>query len=195
MGKSGYLCLGLTEIIYPKRREKRLIFAGYCDDNTMLTQDEMRRMFDLSGEQRSSYSFTISEDIITRLKDLMQAEQKAIIEEMTVQDNTWFDEELMKLEKWAQDVKQSMEKSIKNMDSEIAELKKQSRKTAVLKDKLAIEKKINTIETRRNQQRFDLYSEQDKIDQKKEKLIGETIEKLQQNITSNNIFYLRWNIA
>lgn len=195
LGKSGYLCLGLTEIIYPKRREKRLIFAGYCDDNTMLTQDEMRRMFDLSGEQRSSYSFTISEDIITRLKDLMQAEQKAIIEEMTVQDNTWFDEELMKLEKWAQDVKQSMEKSIKNMDSEIAELKKQSRKTAVLKDKLAIEKKINTIETRRNQQRFDLYSEQDKIDQKKEKLIGETIEKLQQNITSNNIFYLRWNIA
>lgn len=195
LGKSGYLCLGLTEITYPKRREKRLIFAGFCDDNTMLTQDQMRRMFDLSGEQRSSYSFTIPEEIITHLKDLMQAEQRSIVDEMTVQDNTWFDEELMKLEKWAQDVKQSMEKSIKNMDNEIAELKKQSRKTAVLKDRLAIEKKINTIEIKRNKQRFDLYAEQDKIDQKKDKLIGETKEKLQQNITNNNIFYLRWSIA
>lgn len=195
LGKSGYLCLGLTEVVYPKRREKRLIFAGFCDDNTMLTQDQMRRMFDLSGEQRSSYSFTIPEEIITHLKDLMQEEQRSIVDEMTMQDNTWFDEELMKLEKWAQDVKQSMEKSIKNMDNEIAELKKQSRKTAVLKDRLAIEKKINTIEIKRNKQRFDLYAEQDKIDQKKEKLIGETKEKLQQNVTNNNIFYLRWNIA
>ena len=97
--------------------------------------------------------------------------------------------------KWAQDVKQSMEKGIKDMDDEIAELRKQSRKTAILKDKLAIEKKINTIETKRNKQRFDLYSEQDKIDQKKEELIKEAMEKIQPKINSKIIFYLRWNIV
>lgn len=195
LGKSGYLCLGLKEFMYPQEREKKLIFAGFCDDNTMLTQDQMRRMFDLSGESLSSFNYTIPDEIITRLKDCMDFEEKTIVEETAARNNVWFGEELTKLEKWAQDVKQSMEKGIKDMDDEIAELRKQSRKTAILKDKLAIEKKINTIETKRNKQRFDLYSEQDKIDQKKEELIKEAMEKIQPKINSKIIFYLRWNIV
>ncbi len=194
IGKSGYLSLGLTEICYPKRREKRLLFAGFCENGTVLSQDQMRRMFDLSGESASTVNNKLPKEALDQLYTLMQTEQNTIIDTVTTQDTDWFNEELTKLDKWAQDVKQSMEKNIKNMDGEIAELRKQARKSVVLKDRLAIEKKIKELESKRNKQRFELYTEQDKIDQQKENLIKETQEKLRQQVNSNTIFDIRWRV-
>ena len=192
IGKGGFLSLALMEICYPSRREKQLVFAGFCEDGTILTQDQMRRIFDLSGKE-CSLNLEIEEKK-ERLNELMQSEQNAIINTVSLQDTEWFNEELAKLDKWAQDVKQSMEKNIKNMDNEIAELRKQARNSSVLKDRLTIEKKIIELETKRNKQRFDLYTDQDKIDRQKEELVKETQEKLKQNVTSKTIFNMKWNI-
>ena len=153
------------------------------------------RLFDLSGESVSTVSNKLPEEALKQLKTLMQTEHNTIIDTVTTQDTDWFNEELTKLDKWAQDIKQSMEKNIKNMDGEIADLRKQARKSAVLKDRLALEKKIRELEAKRNKQRFELYTEQDKIDQQKEKLIVDTQEKLRQEVRNNTIFNIRWSVV
>ena len=137
----------------------------------------------------------LPKEALDQLYTLMQTEQNTIIDTVTTQDTDWFNEELTKLDKWALDIKQSMEKNIKNMDSEIAELRRQARRTVVLKDRLAIEKKIKELESKRNKQRFELYTEQDKIDQQKEKLIVDTQEKLKQEVRNNIVFRIRWSVV
>lgn len=195
IGKSGFMRLSLMEIQYLKRRERRLIFAGFCEDGKALTGDQMRRMFDLSGETAGGYSFELPQEAAARLDRIMQTEQSAVVNTLSMQDSEFFDEELTKLDKWAKDVKQSMEKTIKDMDGEITELRKQARKSARLEDRLAVEKQIKELESKRNQQRFDLYAEQDKIDKNKETLIAETQAKLKQNVRIDTVFTIKWRIV
>ena len=192
IGKSGALALYDVEIVYPKRREFRLLFAGFCEDGTALTQEHLRRLFDLSGEQETLPE--LGKEAAERLETPYQAERDRILEELAVQNGAWFDEEMDKLEKWAKDVKQSMEKGLKDLDGRIAELKKAARKPVKLQEKLELQEQIAALEDKRNKQRFDLYSEQDDIDRKKETLIEETKGRLTQTVNGRRVFAIKWMI-
>ena len=88
-----------------------------------------------------------------------------------------------------------MEKAIKDLDNEIAEMKKQTRKSLKLQDRLSLESQIRDLEAKRNKQRFDLYSEQDKVDERKDALITETQGKLKQNVKAEHIFTIIWRVV
>lgn len=192
IGKSGYLALYDMEIIYPARREFRLLFAGFSEDGADLSQDQLRRLFDLSGEQETLPE--LDEAAAERLETLYQAERGRILEEAARQNGAWFDEEMDKLEKWARDVKQSMEKGLKELDGRIAELKKAARKPVKLQEKLELQEQIAALEDKRNKQRFDLYSEQDEIDRRKEALIEETKGRLRQKVNGRRVFAIKWRV-
>lgn len=192
IGKSGFLALYDVEIVYPKRREFHLLFAGFCEDGTALTQEQMRRLFDLSGEQEALPE--LGKEAAGRLETLYQDERDRILEELAVQNGAWFDEEMDKLEKWARDVKQSMEKGLKDLDGRIAELKKAARKPIKLQEKLELQEQIAALEDKRNRQRFDLYTEQDEIDRKKEALIEETRGRLTQTVNGRRVFAIQWRV-
>ena len=66
------------EIIYPARREFRLLFAGFSEDGADLSQDQLRRLFDLSGEQETLPE--LDEAVAERLETLYQAERGRIAE-------------------------------------------------------------------------------------------------------------------
>ena len=193
-GRTGYLALYDLEIVYPGRRETRLLFSGCLEDGAALTQDQLRRLFDLSGETLSDHRFELPEEALKRLDTLHKEEQASLLEEAARQNSAWFDEEMDKLEKWAKDVKQSMEKGLRELDGRIAELRKQARKPMKLQEKLALQEQIAALEDKRNKQRFDLYSEQDDIDRKKEALIGETKGRLTQTVNGRQVFAIKWRV-
>ncbi|MGD0089032.1 MAG: hypothetical protein ABSE73_03860 [Planctomycetota bacterium] len=59
------------------------------------------------------------------------------------------DEEAAKLERWAEDVKLSLEQEIKALDGEIREARKASLAATTLSDKLAAQKHLKGLEARR----------------------------------------------
>ena len=57
-----------------------------------------------------------------------------------------------------------------------------------------MQKEIKELEKKRNNLRFNLFEEQDKIDDNKEKLIEEIEEKMKQKIEIEELFRIRWKI-
>ena len=75
---------------------------------------------------------------------------------------------------------------------------KEARKAAVaamtLEEKLAGQKQIKAIEVERGKRRRALFDAQDEIDRRREQLIAEVEGKLQQKVSSESLFSVRWQV-
>ncbi len=72
-----------------------------------------------------------------------------------------------KLERWAEDLKSSIEIELKQLDKDIKTYKTESKKILILNEKVEAQKKINEMEKKRDKLRQNLFVHQDEIEEKK----------------------------
>ena len=99
-----------------------------------------------------------------------------------------------KLERWASDLKDSLEHELKDLDREIKETKREAQLTVSLEQKLGLHKRIKELEKRRAEKRHGLFEAQDAIDSRKDSLLGEIEGRLKQAVQTEELFTLRWRI-
>lgn len=122
--------------------------------------------------------------------------QQAEILQMNAERNTgFFDNEMKKLDRWAEDVKSSLEIELKELDKEIKYRKTEAKKILNLEEKVNTHRQIKEMEKKRNALRLNLYQSQDEVDNKKERLIEEIEARLKQKIGQTELFIIRWKIA
>ena len=131
-------------------------------------------------------------DRLQQIADVMQAD---IIQENAGRNSEFFDIEMGKLEKWADDVKSSLEIELKALDKEIKFRKTEVRKILNLEDKVKAQRHIKEMEKKRNALRMNLFQSQDEVDVRKEKLIDEIEVRLQQRLEKSELFLIRWRLA
>lgn len=191
IGKSGWLTLkNITVDSFEK--EDYLIFAGYQDNGEYLDSEQCEKLFMLDAEVKDT---VIDNPDNERLNTFIEA-KKAEFMDFIVQRNTeFFDDEMNKLDKWAEDRKNSLEIELKQLDKDIKTLKTESKKILKLEDKLNAQKTIKEMEAKRNKMRRDLFESQDLVDKQKEDLIEKIEAKLNQKISEEELFTIRWRLV
>ncbi len=109
-------------------------------------------------------------------------------------NSNFFDDEIKKLDNWADDLKKGLETEIKNLDRDIKQQKREAKKIVILKEKLKIQRQIKDMEKKRKEKRAKLYEEQDSVEKRKEDLIDNIEKRLKQKIEVEEIFKIQWNI-
>jgi hypothetical protein len=191
IGKSGWLSLyQLT--IESFETSTQLLFV-LCDDNDQLLKPELgEKLFMLPGTMTSSFKpCPFQEHVEAGIRSasdklLMQSEQN---------NHSYFNEELDKLDRWAEDLKNGLELEIKKLDKDIRELDRQSKQMVALSEKLDFQRQKAAQEKRRTAKRHELYTAQDEIDKKRDTLIKQIEKQLQStrhDITE--IFQVSWSI-
>ena len=99
-----------------------------------------------------------------------------------------------KLDQWADDMKISLEKEIKDLDAEIKLRKAEAKKMLTLETKVSAQRIIKEMEKKRNEKRQLLYTAQDEIDEKKENLLTDIEKMLKQKIEQKEVFTIKWKI-
>lgn len=107
----------------------------------------------------------------------------------------FFADEEEKLDRWAEDLKESLERELKDIAAEIRGLKKESRAARNLEAKVEIQKRIRDMEKKQHAKRKHLFEAQDEVDVKRDQLIDETQKKLEQSIESRHLFTIRWKVV
>ena len=107
----------------------------------------------------------------------------------------YFNEEIDKLDHWAEDLKMGLELELKKLDKDIRELNRQSKQQMNLEDKLAFQRQKAELEKRRNQKRQAIYNAQDEIAARRDTLINQ-IEKQMQDTNHNikELFRAQWRL-
>jgi adenine-specific DNA-methyltransferase len=189
VGASGWLELSKLTV-QSFDTEEFLIFAARADDGRALDDETCRKLMLLPAVQEGP-----AREAAPDLSALRDAEVKTRLKQVEERNGRFFDEEVLKLDRWSDDLKQGLEREIKEIDRQIRECRKTSALAAALKDKLEAQKALKSLETERNRKRRDLFDAQDAIDAQRDELIKRIEGQLRQKHTAQTVFRFCWRLA
>jgi hypothetical protein len=192
VGRSGWLAcsrLSATSL----ETEEVLILVGQDDAGQPLDDTQCRRLFDLSAVQGNAASVPAS--VECALNEAAAKRQRELLEALIVKNGQWFDTEMDKLDRWADDRRAALKAELDEFDQEIKEVKKAARMAPNLPDKLELQRKLRTLETKRDEawRAYDAASRD--IDRQKDSLLDEISRRLEQKTEHETLFSVRWSVT
>ena len=87
-----------------------------------------------------------------------------------------------------------MEQSIKELDKQIKQVRREAKIAPTLEEKLNLQKQQRQLESLRNKSRRELFDRQDEVDDKRESLITTLEGKLNKKTSQEILFTIHWKL-
>lgn len=190
-GNSGWLsCSRLT--MSALETEDQLILCAMTDDGDMLDDSQCRRFFDIPAVEGNGC--TVPKPVADRLELELVRRRQELVDEMTGRNGRWFDTEMDKLDKWADDRRNSLKAELVELDESLKEAKKGARLAPTLPEKLERQRAVRTLETKRDEawRAYDQASRD--VDRQKDALLDEIGRRLEHKVEQERLFFLRWQL-
>ena len=148
-------------------------------------------MFSLPGESNNPVTLTQTQALEAQL----ESNKKGILGDISEKNSRIFDEQIEKLDKWASDKKNGLKIKLKELDEEIENLKKEARYSPNLQEKLQKQKQIRGLEKKRDETWKTYDADAQEINKKRDQLIDEIESRMEQKITINKVFSIKWRLT
>jgi hypothetical protein len=172
--------------------EDTLILAGVTDSQEPVDESACRRLFDLPGWLNGTPPVPATfQGLLAETTARRQAE---FLDALSAKNGHWFDTEMDKLDRWADDRRAALKAELDELDQEIKETKKFARMAPNLPEKLELQRKLRGLETKRDEawRAYDAGSRD--IDRQKDALLDEISRRLEQKTECKTLFVLRWTL-
>ena len=190
LGQSGTLKLQRFSIEALERNEDHLLFSAETDHGKMLPAETAQKLMQLPATQCQQQNVLP----VTQIENALTTARNDLIKMVNSRNLAFFDEEVNKLDHWADDLKFGLEQSIKDIDQQIKEVRRNAKIAPTLAEKLSWQKQQQELERARNKQRKELFDRQDEVDERRETLIGQLESKLDQKTAVEDLFTIRWSL-
>jgi hypothetical protein len=167
-----------------------LIFAGCTNDGVNLDSEVLEHFFKLPSQVLGIANEPAPEILETSTRQA----QARLHESISERNAQFFETEAQRLDAWAEDLKISLERELKDIDRQIKEARRATSQSISLQEKLEGQKRIKQLEVTRSQKRRALFDAQDEIDAQRGKLIEELEQNLKQTAFLETIFTIRWRV-
>jgi len=192
IGKSGWLRVEhLT--IQSFEDEDYVLLACINENGESIDKETAERLFSLVASVGSQVD--IPQEIKPLFKNVLSQQEQEIISVNAIRNRDFFDTEMDKLDQWADDMKISLEKEIKDLDAEIKLRKSEAKKMMNLEAKVKAQRVIKEMEKKRSEKRQTLFAAQDDIDGRKDDLLTDIESRLNQRIEQKELFTINWKIV
>ncbi len=191
VGKSGYLELKkMTVTSFEK--EEYLAFTAIVDGETeLIDEQQCLHLFSLPATINVLNNFTKPYSC----NSLYEEQKKRFLSEVTQRNSSFFDEAMEKLELWEKDKAKSLKENLLNIEKKIKDYKKLSREASNLPDKLNLEKKAKNLSDKKDVEWKKYEEEKQKINNEKDTLLDGLKSEMEQKVTEEVIFEIRWNLV
>lgn len=169
--------------------EDHLLLAGLTDDGQKLTPEQIRRLFDAPAWTGASIATGTSP-----AEELVVARRNSLLHAISTRQGSWFDEEMDKLDRWAEDKRTSLRADLKEHDENLKALRREARQAPTLPDKLALQKKIKQEEAAREEAWRAYDAQAREIETAKEGLIDDVEARLNVTQSVDRVFTIRFTI-
>lgn len=171
--------------------QDHIIVAAMTDDGARLDPRAAMRLFELPARKNGAADLSLPDSI----RSTVEKERKAILDEMAARQSAWFDEEMEKLDNWAEDKRAGLKADLKELDEQIKALKKEIRQTGNLPDKLALQRQARALETKRDEawRAYDAAAKE--IEAQKDGLLDQVEERLGQSVSDEELFAIRFEVV
>ncbi len=193
VGKTGWLTLNKLTIDSAES-EDHLIFSVIVDDGSLMSQEQIERMFFLPA-QVTEITTNQGSETVDQLTQQYETKKATVIDEISLRNAAFFGDEMTKLDSWADDLKETIEQSIKELDKEIRQVRKDAKLAPTLEEKLELQKQQKKLETKRNKDRRELFNKQDEVDARRDEMIHTIEERLTKRLVEKALFTIQWQVV
>ena len=170
--------------------EDNILVTAIKENGELIEEDVAKKLFLLNAEVNKNIVEITNEDIKQRESEKVNILTIGIAE----RNSEFFNEEVDKLDKWAEDVKKSQEIELKRLDIDIKSMKTNAKKVLNLEEKVKLQREIKDVEKKRNDMRQKLFQSQDEVDVKKEGLLNKVEAQLKQKTTLTPLFTIKFKV-
>jgi hypothetical protein len=191
VGQSGWLdCSRVT--LRSLESEDLLVLVGINDSHQELDGAQLRRLFDVPG------SVVAGADPPTEVSSMLEgataARRKEILEHAAIRDGDWFEREMDKLDRWAEDRRATLKAELDELDVSLKDAKRKARLAPTLPEKLERQRAARAIESKR-EEAWRAYDDAGRdIDRQKDEVLDTITKRLDQETDYDRLFTIRWKV-
>lgn len=193
-GASGLLMVSLLEVEALGQSEQHLIVSAVTKEGNVLVDDVPEKLLRIPAiESPSSFGEKcgIGEADLGRDAEVRKTQ---LLYEINQRNLGYFEQELLKLDSWADDMKLGLEQEIKTIDIEIKNVRRLAAIAPTLEEKLFNQKQQREHESKRSKLRRELFDRQDVIEADRNALITELETKMRQQLHERTLFTIEWEL-
>ena len=191
-GKAGWLTVKLVTVETLGNQEQHLLVAAGTTDGVVLAEEDPEKLLRLPATTHAASLFNAPD--ATLLADA-EARKTALLRDVNERNLGYFEQEVQKLDAWADDLKLGLEQEIKEIDREIKEVRRTAATSPTLDEKLSWQKKQRELEGKRSKLRRDLFARQDEVEAQRNDLISQLEVQLQQQVEERTLFTIEWELV
>lgn len=190
-GKSGWLKLSKM-IINSFDLHEELVFTAVNDNGTMLDHETCQKLFSCSGNIQGE--ITMPEEAADKIKAEEKQRHKATMNRVMEHNNQFFREEHTRIDKWADDMIFAAEKELKDIREQIKAIGRQVRLAETVEEQADLQNKEIELTKKRRKLRNKIDDIEDEIEDKARHMKDQLHARLQQKVTTKELFTIRWTI-
>lgn len=173
--------------------EDHIILSALDSRGEAISNEIAKKLFALSGEVTVGKG-QITDEENERLEKLEKESIHLASTQIAERNSGFFETEVDKLDKWAEDMKKALELDLKKLEIDIKAEKTNAKKIVSLEEKVKVQRGIKDMEKKRNEMRKRLYEAQDEVEAGKEQLINRVETQLRQKAHLEPLFTVRWQV-
>ncbi len=193
VGKNGFMrvvCQSVTAL----EREDFIFLGGVCDDGIPVDAEQCRRFFSLGASEQPSSDCSVPEDLRVQIEERLRIQENETAAKLTERNGAFFEVEMDKLDRWAEDHRKSLKSTLDDLDLKIKETRKESRSAPNLPTKLELQRQVRQLEEKRNTAWREYDDAAQQIELKKDGLLDEISQRLKQQTRREELFLIRWHL-
>ena len=191
-GQTGWLTVRLVSVAALGQHEQHIIVSACTAAGTLLAEDDPEKLLRLPALQSPKSLFTAGPEALHADAEARRLETLRVVNQRNL---GYFEQEVNKLDAWADDLKLGLEQEIKAIDAEIKELRRTATVAPTLEEKLALQKRQRELEGKRNKLRRELFDRQDQVEAQRNDLITQLEIQLQQKVEETTLYTIEWELA
>ena len=191
-GKTGWLTLKMVSVEALGSQEQHLVVAAATADGFTLAEEDPEKLLRLPATIQTAGLFNTGDT--TLLTDL-EIRKTKLLREINSRNLGYFEQEVQKLDAWADDLKLGLEQEIKEIDREIKEVRRTAATSPTLEEKLSHQKRQRELEGKRGKLRRELFARQDDVEAQRNDLISHLELQLQQQVEEKTLFTIEWELV
>lgn len=190
LGESGWLKFRVVRYTSLHEIEEQIVIAAIDSNGNLMDDDFVSRLLSLPAK---ASGFPKGEAPAS-LDSAMQDKQVELNENLEARNSELVSEEIVKIERWAEDNRRSLQQRLSDLDNEIDEKNDAFVKERNLRKKLAIQKEKDSLMERRDSAWKEYDEQRSSLKKEKNSLIAKLYELAETQSTIVDEFTIKWKI-
>lgn len=191
VGKKGVISFGKI-IIESFEKEEYFVLSGLTENGDYLNKETCEKLFRLSTKTCNTIS--IGERCLLMNKANYKTQKEAVINESLNRNNTILQEEINKIDAWANDKISGIQLKVELLREQRKELQKQADYCTNASEKISLENEINKISKTIKRLWLELADSEDEVETKRKEIISKLKAENMKKITDNMIFEVAFEV-